>query len=253
MGSSTAVGGGPGHGRALVDGGPGLGPVGRFLSGSAVALGMALLLGAFVLAAIDYRPFAVPTNSMDPTIRSGDRLIAQRIDGAEVRRGDIVVFNDAVWGDVPMLKRVVAVGGDLVACCDRQGRLTVNGESVDEPYLDGRSASPTAFDAMVPQGRLFLLGDNRSTSLDSRTHLADQQGTVPRNTVTARVDATAWPFGRMGFTRPADAFAELGEVSAPGPLRWLVAAGAVGALLILGGAAVGPLASWTARRRVRRV
>jgi signal peptidase I len=273
MGSSTAVdgtagGGGPedsgtarlrpsedgaGAGRGAAPGaGAGPGRLGGLLSGGAVAVGLVLLLGGFVLAAITYQPFAVPSNSMDPTVRSGDRLLAQRVDGGEVRRGDIVVFNDAVWGDVPMLKRVVAVGGDTVACCDERGRLTVNGEAVDEAYLDGGRASPDAFDAKVPQDRLFLLGDNRNTSLDSRTHLADQQGTVPRSAVTARVDGTAWPLDRMGFTEYDSAFAEVGAVSSPGPLRWLVAACAGGALLILGGAAAGPVSARLAGRRARR-
>lgn len=269
MGSSTAVDGTAGRGGSTdasdgsraVSGsgsgsgaGPGPGRLVRVLSGAAVAVGMVLLLGGFVLAAITYQPFAVPSNSMDPTVRSGDRLIAQRVDGGDVRRGDIVVFNDAVWGDVPMLKRVVGVGGDTVACCDSKGRLTVNGKPVDEPYLDGRRASPTGFDAKVPGDRLFLLGDNRNTSLDSRTHLADQQGTVPRSAVTARVDGTAWPVGRMGFTDSASdsAFAEIGEVSSPGPLKWLVAASAGGALLIFGGAAAGPVAARLGRRRERR-
>lgn len=231
---------------------PGPGRLGRSLSGGAVAVGMVLLLGGFVLAAISYQPFAVPSNSMDPTVRSGDRLLAQRVDGADVRRGDIVVFNDAVWGDVPMLKRVVGVGGDTVACCDGKGRLTVNGEPVDEPYLGGRKASPTGFDAKVPGDRLFLLGDNRNTSMDSRTHLSDQQGTVPRSAVTARVDGTAWPMGRVGLTDHDGAFAGVGEVSSPGPLKWLVAATAGGALLILAGAAAGPVAARFGAGRARR-
>lgn len=71
---------------------------------------------------------------MTPTVDAGDKILAQRIDGSEVRRGDIVVFTDPLWGDVPMVKRVVAVGGDKVACCDKQGRLTVDGKPVDEPF-----------------------------------------------------------------------------------------------------------------------
>ncbi|GGO93742.1 signal peptidase I [Wenjunlia tyrosinilytica] len=226
----------------------------RVLSGTAVALGMALLIGGFVLGAIDYRPFSVPTDSMDPTVAAGDRLMAQRIDGGDVRRGDVVIFNDAVWGDVPMLKRVVGIGGDKVACCDKRGRLKVNGKSVDEPYLKSKDspASPTGFSAKVPAGHLFLLGDNRNTSADSRSHLTDDQGTVPRSAVTARVDATVWPMGRMGFTEHVTAFADVGSVSRPGPLKWLLAACLAGAVLVFAGAAAGPVAARAARRRARR-
>ncbi|MCW0121709.1 signal peptidase I, partial [Bacillus subtilis] len=90
----------------------------------------------FVWAAVVYQPYTVPTDSMSPTVKPGDRVLAERIDGADVRRGDVVVFTDEVWGATPMVKRVVGVGGDKVACCDREGRLTVNGTPVDEPYLD---------------------------------------------------------------------------------------------------------------------
>lgn len=255
MGTSAVGGGTAAEAKGATDAGEAaLGRTGRVVSGLAVAVGLALLLGGFALAAVDYRPFAVPSDSMAPTVLAGDRLIARRVAGADVHRSDIVVFEDAVWGDVPMLKRVVGVGGDTVACCDRRGRLTVNGRAVDEPYLKkrGGGASPTGFDAKVPPDRLFLLGDNRNVSLDSRTHLSDGQGTVPRSAVSARLEWTAWPPGRMGFTEPVSAFSALGEVSRPGPLKWLLAAVAAGSLLIFGGAAAGPVAARVVRRRGRR-
>ncbi len=94
---------------------------------------------------------------------------------------DVVVFQDSVWGTVPMVKRVVGVGGDRVACCDREGRLTVDGRPVDEPYLHARGDdSQRAFEATrVPAGKLFLLGDNRQASLDSRVHTWRTPTTVP--------------------------------------------------------------------------
>lgn len=70
-----------------------------------------------------YKPYTVPTGSMTPTVNAGDRVLAQRIDGSEVRRGDVVVFTDPVWGDMPMVKRVVGIGGDRIACCGKGGRL----------------------------------------------------------------------------------------------------------------------------------
>ncbi|MEU0135521.1 signal peptidase I [Streptomyces sp. NPDC006296] len=241
----------------------GRGRLGTTLSNLAVAVGCVLFLGGFAWGAVVYKPYTVPTDSMTPTINAGARVLAERVDGGDVRRGDVVVFTDSTWGDVPMVKRVVGVGGDKVACCDEAGRLTVNGEPIAEPYLraagasslitaDGTApASPQDFTADVPAGQLFLLGDQRSTSMDSRVHLEDPgQGSVPRGAVEARVDAVAWPLNGM-IGRPA-AFAALpGGVSREGPLPLQVAAVAVGAVLILGGAAHGPLSARSARRAGR--
>ncbi|MFG3532098.1 signal peptidase I [Streptomyces sp. NPDC047917] len=228
--------------------GDGHGRLGSMLSGLAVAVGCVLFLGGFAWGAVVYKPYTVPTGSMTPTVNAGDRVLAQRIDGSEVRRGDVVVFTDPVWGDMPMVKRVVGVGGDKIACCGKGGRLTVNGQPIDEPYLHTKGlASAENFTAEVPKGQLFLLGDERSASLDSRVHLDDAgQGSVPRDAVQARVDAIAWPMNGM-IERP-EAFAALpGGVSATGPLRLQLAAVLVGVVLILGGAAYGPIAARVSR------
>ncbi|WP_250288982.1 signal peptidase I [Streptomyces atroolivaceus] len=236
----------------------GRGRLGNVLSNLAVAVGCVLFLGGFAWGAVVYKPYTVPTDSMAPTVNAGDRVLAERIEGSDVRRGDVVVFTDSTWGAVPMVKRVVGVGGDTIACCDKGGRLTVNGEPIEEPYLrakgassltsaDGAPASPQSFTADVPEGQLFLLGDERSTSLDSRVHLEDPgQGSVPRSAVQARVDAVAWPMNGM-IGRP-EAFAALpGGVSSDGPLPLQVGGVVVGAVLILGGAAYGPLVARSAR------
>ncbi|MFJ4839196.1 signal peptidase I [Streptomyces sp. NPDC088746] len=237
----------------------GRGRLGNVLSNLAVAVGCVLFLGGFAWGAVVYKPYTVPTDSMTPTVNAGDRVLAERIDGGDVRRGDVVVFTDSTWGDVPMVKRVVGVGGDKIACCDKEGRLTVNGKPVEEPYLRGEGASsllpadgnapasPQNFTADVPEGQLFLLGDERSTSLDSRVHLEDPgQGSVPRGAVQARVDAIAWPMNGM-IGRP-DSFASLpGGVSSEGPLPLQVGALVAGVVLILGGASYGPLAARSAR------
>ncbi|MEU5608938.1 signal peptidase I [Streptomyces sparsogenes] len=217
---------------------------GSLVSGLAVGVGCVLFLGAFVWGAVVYKPYTVPTDSMAPTIGRGDRVLAERIDGDEVRRGDVVVFKDALWGDLPMVKRVVGVGGDKVACCDEQGRLTVNGTPLDEPYLQSRKpASPTVFSATVPKGKLFLLGDHRADSLDSRVHLADGTGgAVPRGAVSGRVDARAWPLDLGMLERPQTFEGLPGGVSRPGPLRLILGSAAAGAVLILAGAAYGPVA-----------
>ncbi|MFJ2768295.1 signal peptidase I [Streptomyces sp. NPDC087300] len=230
----------------------GHGRLGSVLSGVAVALGCVLFLGGFVWGAVLYQPYTVPTGSMTPTIGSGDRVLAQRIDGDDVRRGDVVVFKQSTWGDLPMVKRVVGVGGDRIACC-ADGKLTVNGKEVAEPYLpDGKGASATGIPTTtVPKGRLFLLGDERSGSLDSSVHLGDaEHGSVPRDAVRARVDAVAWPMGKFGMLERPDGFKDMpGGISEPGPLRMVLTAVLVGVVLVLGGAAYGPVAKRLGRGR----
>lgn len=228
------------------------GRVGRTVSGLVVALGCMLFLGGFAWGAIEYRPYTVPTNSMQPTVHPGDRVLAERVKGSEVHRGDVVVFQDKLWGDLPEVKRVVGVGGDVVTCCDRQGHLMVNGKPVSESYLDGHTrASASDFSTTVPRGSLFLLGDNRAVSQDSRIRLTDaQHGAVPAASVKGRVDGTAWPLGRMGTIAPTSAFNALpgGGASSSGPLGLLTLLVLLGAVLILGGAAWGPVSGMFRRR-----
>ncbi|MCX4979380.1 signal peptidase I [Streptomyces sp. NBC_00620] len=227
---------------------PASGRTGEVLSGVAVALGLALFLGGFVWGAVVYRPYTVPTRSMTPTINAGDRVLAQRVDGGEIRRGDVVVFKEASWGDVPMVKRVVAVGGDEVACCT-DGKLTVNGKQIEEPYLpEGSAAEITSIPTVtVPDGNLFLLGDERTGSLDSTAHLTDAaSGTVPRSAVEGRVDAVVWPMN--GMLKKPTGFETLGSLSEPGPLRLIVGAVVAGAVFVMGGAAYGPIAKRAGRR-----
>ncbi|WP_079406259.1 signal peptidase I [Streptomyces sp. 3211] len=248
--------------QAIRRGSDGRGGLGNVLSGIAVAIGFALFLGGFVWGAVVYRPYTVPTDSMMPTVRPGDRLLAQRIDGAEVRRGDVVIFTDSMWSDSPMVKRVVGIGGDTVKCCGAGGGLTVNGTPLDEPYADttrpdtGLAVPPgqtaptgTPFEVTVPEGNLFLLGDRRAASLDSRAHLQEAgQGTVSRSAVSARVDALAWPSMTM-VERPATYAALPGGISRPGPLRLQVVAVLAGAALVVLGAAYGPVARVLGRGR----
>ncbi|MGW5212114.1 signal peptidase I [Streptomyces sp. NPDC004051] len=232
--------------------GPAGGRTGQRLSSLAVALGMVLFLGGFAWGAVVYRPYTVPTTSMAPTVGAGDRVLAQRIDSGDVRRGDVVVFQDANWADVPVLKRVVAVGGDTVSCC-AGGRLTVNGTEIDEPYLSADEAAGfSGFpEVTVPKGRLFLLGDERAGSVDSASHLTDAaNGTVSRGAVRARVDAVVWPV--EGMLKAPTGFEELGALSSPGPLRTIVALVIAGAVLIFGGAAYGPLAGRSGASRTRK-
>ncbi|MGW2820882.1 signal peptidase I [Streptomyces sp. NPDC001443] len=228
------------------------GPVGsrtgQRLSGLAVALGLVLFLAGFAWAALIYRPYTVPTSSMTPTIGAGDRVLAQSVDAGEIRRGDVVVFRDSTWVDnSAVVKRVVAVGGDTVACCTN-GKLTVNGKQIEEPYLpEGSLAEITDFPTVtVPKGRLFLLGDERQGSLDSTAHLTDAaRGTVASSAVNARVDAVVWPM--RGMLKRPTGFETLGALSEPGPLRTIGLMIVGGGALVLAGGAYGPVAKLLGR------
>ncbi|MFC1414533.1 signal peptidase I [Streptacidiphilus sp. N1-12] len=219
-----------------------------------ITVGLIGLVGGFVLLALQYRPYSVPTDSMVPTVQPGDVLLAHPVKGSRVGRGDVIVFKDPVWGTSAEVKRVIGVGGDTVACCDSKGRATVNGTPIDEPYLSSAGApevGATRFSSTVPAGRLFLMGDNRSVSLDSRSHLTDFGGTVPLSGVIARVEGTVWPLGRAGTIDRTSAFDSLPgpRATAHGPLAALCYAIIGGAALVLLTAAAGTVEGWMRKRR----
>ncbi|MFD5462531.1 signal peptidase I [Kitasatospora sp. NPDC127059] len=222
------------------------------LQGVALALGLLLMIGGFALIAIDYRPYKIPTASMHPTLQVGDTVLARKVDGGAIGRGDVVVFRDQAWGGELMVKRVVAVGGDTVATTADDHRLTVDGQPVEEPYLATQGRQGESFSVTVPQGRLFLLGDNRVGSLDSRTHLEVDGGTVPATAVEARVEATLLPFGRIGLLHRTTAFDGFAGPRAgdPGPLEPAAYASVAGAALIVVTSVVGGVAGLA--RRLRR-
>jgi signal peptidase I len=115
---------------------------------------------------------------------------------------------------------VIGVGGDTVVCCDPQGRITVNGTPIDEPYLaPGNPPSRNPFRVTVPQGRLWVMGDHRDLSADSRYHM-DQPGggTVPLDNVIGRAFMIAWPLGRwQSIGRPSYPAIAPGSANAAGP------------------------------------
>src|SRR5699024_8433559 len=130
-----------------------------------------------------------------------------RGDRGTAQRGDIVVLDGSGYfapsaesrGEF-WVKRVVATGGDRVACCDEQGRLTVDDRPLEEPYLrSGVAPSEVAFDLIVPEGRMFVLGDNRADSTDSRALLgAPGGGMIPVERVVGHVHRVVWPLARAG-------------------------------------------------------
>ncbi|WP_193116332.1 signal peptidase I [Brachybacterium tyrofermentans] len=166
-----------------------------------------VLLAAGVVRYFVVQPFRVPSASMEPTLLPGDVLLADRSERGRADVGDIVVFDGTGYfapsaedGDRYWVKRVIATGGDRVACCDEGGQLTVNGRALAEPYLRaGMVPSEIEFDLEVPEGRMFVLGDNRSDSTDSRHLLgAPGGGMIPVDRVVGEADRLVWPLPRAG-------------------------------------------------------
>jgi signal peptidase I len=156
---------------------------GRVLRGAALLLVAAAVL--LVSGVLPVQAIRIPTDSMTPAISPGDHLLLDKRDGAGPAVGDVVVVTDPL-GDGLIVKRVVAVGGDTIGFED--GILVRNGRAVDEPYttdfLDGVYYGPD----VVPPGQLYLLGDNRFDSEDSRNF-----GPVAADSVVGRVVGRLFP------------------------------------------------------------
>ncbi|MGP3774533.1 signal peptidase I [Streptomyces sp. SDT5-1] len=192
-----------------------------WLPGGRVTLTVLLCL-AFLLAFTVFvmKPFQIPSSSMESTLRVGDRVLVNKLAyrfGAEPARGDVVVFDGSgYFGEGDYIKRVVGVGGDRVVCCDSKGRIAVNGKSVDERSVLHAGDAPSAvpFDIVVPEDSLFLLGDHRSDSRDSRDYLgAPGGGFVPVDQVIGKAEWIAWPTGHWHSLTRDDVYA---RVPAPG-------------------------------------
>ena len=222
---------------------------------------VAVVVGAVIVASLLRgfvgQMFLIPSISMEDTLKQQDRVVVEKLSGIE--RGQVVVFADpGGWlrgttseergpvgkvfqfvGILPdtstkhLIKRVVGVAGDTVVCCDAQGRVTVNDQPLDETsYLHtdagGVQAKPSAiaFRVVVPAGHIFVMGDNRDHSADSRCHLNDvsagevkgQNAFVSTDVVVGRAVAVVWPFDRKHRLPIPDTFATVpaGEQPAPG-------------------------------------
>ncbi len=194
-------------------------------------------LVSFIVKTFVVRSFYIPSASMERTLMVDDRILVDELTPrwTGYERGDIVVFKDpGGWLEgVPqtpaqpplveavdwvlnlvgisatdsqdhLVKRVIGVGGDHVVCCNALGQITINGAPIDElGYLnlpDGdTAASNEPFDVTVPEGSLWLLGDNRDSSRDARAHQElPSGGFVPLDNVVGKAFLTTWPFDRMG-------------------------------------------------------
>jgi len=176
-----------------------------------VAIVVAIVVRAFVL-----QTFFIPSESMENTLVINDRVLVNKLvyDFRDPHRGDIIVFKaPMIWRSDPseedFIKRVIGIAGDHVVCCDAQNRITVNGTALDEDYLysdaEGRDEpSDTKFDVVVPQGRLWVMGDHRSHSGDShelfkRTNGDATESTIPVDSVVGRAFVLFWPFTRADW------------------------------------------------------
>ncbi len=235
--------GGRSRGRAA------FGAAGAAIREFVVVVAMALAL-SFVVKTWLMQAFYIPSGSMEDTLILNDRVVVNKLvpGVVDLQRGDVIVFEDpGDWlsampevshgpvrdgvervlsfvgllpntSDNHLIKRVVGLPGDTIACCDSEGRLTVNGVPVTEPYIKpGDVPSSITFDITVPEGKVWVMGDHRSDSEDSRFHDPDgtgTQGSVPVANITGRAVAKVWPLDRAGWlSRPESAF---DAVPAPG-------------------------------------
>lgn len=158
-------------------------------------VGVLLGLGGLAYARYAFGGSVVSSESMAPTYGPGDRVVFERIDGSQVRRGDVVVFSapDRYGFEGLVMERIIGVGGDRVTCCtgtETDASVTVNGKPLEEPYVNGgdvHGGYPMSYDVQVPDGRLFMLGDHRANSRDSRAFLDDHSGTLPESAIRGRV------------------------------------------------------------------
>jgi signal peptidase I len=193
----------------------------------ATVVAIAVIL-SFLIKTFLFRAFYIPSESMVNTLDINDRIFINLLvpEPIALERGDIVVFKDAQgwleetpkrepgpfkWlqdglvfvGLLPddneqhLVKRVIGLPGDRVACCDPQGRITVNGVPLDEPYINPAEApTPQAFDIVVPSGKIWVMGDNRNHSADSRKHQDANGGFINLEDVEGKATVIAWPFNR---------------------------------------------------------
>ena len=239
-----------------------------------VLVGIALVL-ALIIKAFAVQAFYIPSASMENTLKIGDRVLVNKIvyHTRDIERGDTVVFSGLdswdpevnysepsnpiskalhavggafglVPGEKDYIKRVIGVPGDRVRCCDAQGRITVNDTPIRETsYLfPGNKPSGQPFSVEVPPGRLWVMGDHRDVSYDSRGHLGDPgSGTIPEDRVIGRAFVVVWPLSRIKTLPIPDTFAQPGLAAAVLPA----------APLALGFAGAFPIA-WLFRRGRRR-
>ncbi|KHL15820.1 signal peptidase I [Mumia flava] len=204
-----------------------------------ILLAVLALVLAIVVKTFFVQAFYIPSGSMEQTLQVNDRILVQKVSywTGEPQRGDVVVFDDpggwlgpgaeeplgpvqrvlSVFGLYPtgghLVKRVIGVGGDRVRCCNTDGQLVINGVAIDEPYVANPAATAAQpFDIRVPEGRVWLMGDNRNNSQDSRAHMGEPGGGfVPVDDVLGKAWVIVWPWDRTGSAgSDSEPFADVG-------------------------------------------
>ena len=188
---------------------------------------IALVL-SFLIKTFLFRAFYIPSGSMEQTLEINDRIFVNLLvpEPMDLNRGDVVVFKDTKgWlpqgvekpanplrealtfvGLLPdesqqhLVKRVIGTEGDHVVCCNAEGKITVNGEALDEPYIyPGATPSDIPFDVVVPEGKVWVMGDHRNASADSREHqYGEGGGFIDVEDIEGKAVVTAWPLNRVG-------------------------------------------------------
>lgn len=201
---------------------------GAWLREVATIIVIALLL-SFLIKTFLFRAFFIPSGSMEETLEIDDRIFVNLLvpEPFDLERGDVIVFKDTqAWlpptqngggnfiqdaltfvGLLPdeseqhLVKRVIGMPGDHVVCCNADGKITINGEAIDEPYLyPGALPSETPFDVVVPDGKVWVMGDHRNASADSREHQnGENGGFIDISDIEGKASVIAWPLGRAGF------------------------------------------------------
>ncbi len=248
----------------------------------ALALSIMLVIKTYVVQA-----FYIPSSSMENTLDIGDKVLVNKLiyHFRSIDRGDVVVFNGEGSWDPPAppassdpvvrlatefghavtglfgispgvhdyIKRVIGLPGDHVACCNAQGDVTVNGVALHEKsYLyPGNPPSMTRFSITVPPGRLWVMGDHRNVSYDSRGHIGDPGGgTIPESQVVGRAFLILWPPSRFRVLPIPATFTKLNSGQALGARALSDVATPAGPLVLAGSVAL-PL-TWLDRRLRRR-
>lgn len=189
------------------------------------------VIASIIVKAFLFQAFYIPSGSMENTLKINDRVIVNKFGNfvGHIDRGDVVVFvdpggwlppaasstsNDVVKllkkglvsvgllpdpADQALIKRVIGVAGDHIVCCDAKNRLVINGKSIVEPYVAaGNSPSDMKFDVTVPKSSIWVMGDHRGASEDSRYHQDDpRKGMVPVSRIVGRAVAVVWPFDHI--------------------------------------------------------
>lgn len=203
--------------------------VSRLLRELAIVVVVALVASLGIKTFIA-QSFWIPSGSMENTLVPGDRVVVSKFTPGpfDLKRGDVVVFHDpGHWLDIPntkrsglsgalvsgmqfvglypsgdndLIKRVIGLPGDHVKCCNTRGQLVVNGMGLSEPYIyPGGGTDQKKFSVTVPSGRVWVMGDNRGDSADSRFHDdgSGRTGSVPESDIIGRAVMLVWPVNRM--------------------------------------------------------